>query len=99
MIVTEHEPKTRLDEETRQALLRAKGTLANGWCQGDYRDGQGRYCVLGALDYEVPSKAGKKAIDALNEALGGHISLGTWNDMPGRTVEDVIGFIDRVLQQ
>jgi hypothetical protein len=101
--ITEHEPTTTstLDEETRRVLATAKGIVAAGWCQGNYTDGEGRYCAAGALGWRFDGNiddSQREAFTAL-ERLTGVGNLFHWNDAPGRTQQDVIDLIDRALQQ
>lgn len=38
-----------MTETTREVLEQAKQIVLRGWCQGSYTDGQGNYCLKGAI--------------------------------------------------
>lgn len=94
-----------LDEVGRRLLRAAEIIRTRGWCQGTLFDINGAVCTLGAIQiarrdanggfyYEMPEYA--RVTEYVREN-GGHVSgneglhyVARWNDMPGRTADDVI---------
>lgn len=72
--------------EARELLVR------DGWCQGEYRAGNGRLCLVGAVFSATPYPA--SALGRLEAIQSG--ALG-WNDAPGRTVDEVLALLDRAI--
>jgi hypothetical protein len=87
-------------DETGKVLMRAAEIVRErGWCQLDYEDDQGRVCAAGALyaasGDEWPYVAmGRRRLAA---SLGRAVE--TWNDVPGRTKEEVIEALERAAYQ
>lgn len=72
---------------------------SHGWCQGRYSDEDGRLCVLGAFR-RLPGGQQVGALSAALEAVYLEVEgetedgqVGTWNDQPGRTKEEVIAMV------
>lgn len=93
-------------EPWRQHLLAAAECLRVwGWCQGTGKIGN-RRCVQNAISYVVGAinivEMNAKPITAYHEAnkkLGSYLgilgeSTDSWNDQPGRTVEEVIAALE-----
>lgn len=89
---------------TREVLTNARALVAQGWTQGDWRDGS-CYCAAGALRSVTRGMLGDawvEAVAALKAAIGRHRFCGDreiigWNDTPGRTQEEVIAAFDRAI--
>lgn len=90
---------------TVDILLGAKeALLTRGWYQGGMRGKNGEVCLLGAtkvaaksVSYDSGARAallGTLGISVAPAAPGG---IGTWNDVPGRTFNEVIDLIDSTL--
>lgn len=80
--------------------LKAAAALirTHGWCQGAYRGKKGSYCLLGAVDMIVDLNGEEKTYDVLFERA--MKKLGTqfvtrWNDKPGRTMDEVLDFLEK----
>ena len=88
--------------------------LKHGWCQRTTRNSDGQFCIAGAIDYAVrpaitahPSVWAEEKI-AREERLAQHMQaqpqfpiyygLTRWNDKPGRTQEDVIDFLNNIIE-
>ena len=72
-----------------EILAEAARLVERGWCQGTYRDTDGRVCLVGALN-----EASGRPCTYLDEAWNAvclEIPQGPsdWNDTPGRTAEEV----------
>lgn len=96
-------PPSRVDDEVRDALRKAKGFVAKDWAQGTKVDMlcAGRYCALTAIRAACPTNVvlWLRATRALADALGfeRELRVVTWNDAPGRTQAEVIDLFDRAL--
>lgn len=78
-----------------------------GWTQGNYEDGRGRHCLMGAINavfstryymktdttWDRADQAIKMIADELGTGMG---ALTVWNDRPGRTADEVIGVLRKV---
>lgn len=80
-----------------KTLLMARDRIERGWCQGQAHAPHG-VCLLGAL-YDAPGeKARKMAVSRMMIAIkntgfaAGSIS--EYNDVPGRTKEEILAIID-----
>jgi hypothetical protein len=99
-----------LDEVSKLLLKAADYIERNGWCQGVLRVGS-RACIAGALEAVSPNlRLGAFDFDSkkylfqfvvyrdawkrLELATG--LTVGNWNDKPGRTAEEVIGKLREV---
>lgn len=77
-----------VEERWRQLLLDAADAIKeNGWCQGKWRDENGRVCALGAIDMasaqgEYSGRDIGAAIDQLQKfaSAKGHDGIARWND-------------------
>ena len=95
----------------KEVLLRAREYIKRGWCQGAHaRDAFGNsvlitspecrfVCLEGALylgccDESEPYSETKLQVQKLFDM--GHI--GTWNDAPGRTQEEVLTLLDDTIR-
>lgn len=90
-----------------QILTEARELIRAGWTQGDYtsiEDGKVCYCAVGAVRkaagllgggelFDNPSYDG--AINRLHRVVGGSIPY--WNDVYGRTREEVVEAFDRAI--
>lgn len=65
----------------------------DGWCQGEYEDGEGRRCAAGAISCVTTGDDDAYALarGALRAATNGRIAI--WNDDPARTKAEVIGLL------
>jgi hypothetical protein len=83
-------------DNTSDVLRKAAEILGErGWCQRSSMDDQGHLCALGALG--VASRAiSPSAYTKAGAALARHLCIESrydipeWNDVQGRTAEDVI---------
>lgn len=66
-----------------------------GWCQGVTRDFQGRFCLGGAIGWVLDVTTGQRWKLARQEVQLriGTLSVASWNDTPGRTVEEVLAVL------
>lgn len=67
----------------------------HGWCQGNYKDVDGSRCLAGAV---MQSFSTYEPMQVIDDYIQGKYSIATetWNDVPGRTVEDVFNLLDEV---
>lgn len=85
------------------AALNAAADLLEekGWCQEVSEDAQGRHCIGGALVAVAGKRSGGSpvvfhaALYVLAKRVPGYTPSG-WNDVPGRTAEEVIALLRRV---
>lgn len=80
-------------------LWRETATLirTHGWTQGVLVNGRGEFCILGAL-ISNPQSYYSVSLSPIFEEIG-VLSLSTWNDTPGRTVEEVLAVLDRLAER
>lgn len=88
-----------------EALEKARDIVNNGWCQGDYGDGHGNYCAIGALaeathwgNRDMNRSAyhdGKEALLALVPLPFGSVAL--YNDAPDTTKQDILDLYDAAI--
>ena len=82
-----------------------KSLLLKGWCQGTERDSCGRVCALGAVRDIMTEMLNRGLVvrllyqvlcsrDAYFGNLGAATAVATFNDAPGRTVEEVVKLFD-----
>src|SRR6516164_3781777 len=77
----------------------------DGWCQREFEDAQGRYCLVGAINRALPLEVRQDLAEDLLEAAEMHMSkfVGAdpmrWNDRPGRTKEEVISALRRASEE
>lgn len=90
-------------EPWRQVLLDAAQRIRErGWCRGTVCDSKGRNCAIGAIHKYTrvngivthPSTPGEfyPAQRQFAKIVGGSVSR--WNDLPGRTQEEVIAALE-----
>ena len=96
-----------------QILEDAKTFIENGWTKGDYTDGEGCYCAIGACRMAASGSTSvvslwaedgqestpyERAIQRLTDVLpGAYGSIPTFNDAPETTLEDVLALFDRAI--
>lgn len=90
------------ESELVRDLRAARAYLVeHGWCQGRGRDDAGRVCAIGAFNAviaPIPGNGGRvRAVAAALSMLSEGIL--TWNDAPGRTVDDVLALYDRAIDR
>jgi hypothetical protein len=73
-----------------QALIAGRRRIEEGWCQGVMRT-WGAVCAVGAISRNP------KALEVLQRAIGEGCYIPKWNDMPGRSKEDVLDLYDRAI--
>jgi hypothetical protein len=91
------ESDSTLDDASKLLLKAAALIEERGWCQREQESDDGRLCALGALHYadgnrpyDGVSKLGQKARNRLCRAIGTDRVGSQWNDVPGRTKEEVV---------
>jgi hypothetical protein len=67
------------------------------WTQGTYDDGEGRRCIVAALDAARNRIPERCAQGTLRATVGGE-PLSQWNDAPGRTHAEVMAAFDRAIE-
>lgn len=83
-------------EPWRAILTRAANYIdEHGLCQGSFDNARGEVCILGALNIvRAEPNAYQDAIDRFCEFTGeGPVH---WNDMPGRTKEEVVNTLREI---
>jgi hypothetical protein len=83
-----------------EVLRRARVQLAeNGWCQGEYVDGHGRRCMVGAIMEVVEpwTPVFRKVERALEEVLPEPEDVPAFNDTPGRTYAEVDAAFEKAI--
>ncbi len=73
-------------------LLRKKG-----WCQGTLTSATGKHCIVGAI-WQTSPYAWSEIRRAVERHLGIPCPLSVWNDMPDRTVDEVISALEAIGQ-
>lgn len=77
-------------------LLKAADIIEErGWCQGNWKNGQGQLCILAALETATTERGRpnslRPAIVAVKARIGiANGSLAQWNDSPFRTKDEVL---------
>ncbi|MGH9059756.1 MAG: DUF6197 family protein, partial [Acidimicrobiales bacterium] len=91
-----------VSEEARTLLGAAELLLTEGWCQGEFQSVWGRCAMWGIVETAVrddPGGVGPQPL-AVAQRLCRHLGLDAtepvtclaqWNDVPGRTLEEVVG--------
>lgn len=76
--------------------------VEHGWRQGDLGTITEGFCILGALDYhlvvvehDANVARGERVLQYLESFTGGDVV--SWNDLEGRTKEDVLALFDRAI--
>lgn len=91
-------------QEAIRVLRDAADTLrSKGWCQGQFSDDHGSFCMTGALNVVLtgnPHRASGNTPEKenlyyrittlLSARLGPGTNIVTWNDTPGRIVQEVV---------
>ena len=84
-----------LDEASKLLLKAADLIEERGWCQNTYTSPKGRLCILGALKtaqgVEFVGESNPTVLQAskrFGAVVGGRTYQ--WNDVPGRTKEEVV---------
>jgi hypothetical protein len=80
--------------------------VANGWAQNSLFDGNGGSCLRGAMltvtwkNFTTPQKSGTEDCGTRvcrfiqsKVAARGYGTISSWNDAPGRTLNDVLDFL------
>ena len=81
----------------RQALLIARGMIERGWCQGKWQNEEkGEVCFAGAIN---AAAAAVGIMPVPIYLLFDEPNLAAWNDVPGRTKEEVLALVDGVLER
>ena len=85
--------------ETAAHLIRAKRYIEeHGWQQRKWGEGTDPHCLLGAI--HATMSEGRHDLYALAAGLVGSVvgwQPHTWNDTPGRTIEQVYAALDRAI--
>lgn len=96
---------------TKEALIKTRELIAAGWCQWSYakdKDGLAvnfddpeacKYCLTGALNSVTPSLSTQRSVRDLLYTEAGEDSLAYWNDTEGRTQQDVLDLLDKVISK
>ncbi len=84
------EPNVELEPWRRMLFYAADALESYGWCQGNYRTENGHMCARGAVEF-VEKEASIRLLGyrKLQEVIGTKDITG-WNDVSGRTPEEVI---------
>lgn len=81
--------------------------IGRGWCQGDelaiHGPPDGPCCAATAMNVAGGCDHWRQiddAIELLKDAVGVNrrVGIATWNDAPGRTVEEVLAAYDRAIE-
>ena len=88
-------------------LVEARELLVKGgWCQHAAFSGTGARCAIGAILSVSPkllaleghnANIGFRARDFLSKAVGNQV-VGVWNDVQGRTLEEVLAAFDKAIE-
>lgn len=87
-------------------LFAAREAVSRGWCQGTFRDSEGRVCAVGAIrraaggdeSAVAPGITVNRALDTFIEANDIPWLVSSWNDAPNRTQNDVVAAFDRAIE-
>lgn len=82
-----------------------KQLLVRGWTQKDFENSMGQVCIMGSLTRtevitKVNQEAANRGMKALRDTIYGEGQEGgvtRWNDVPGRTVEEVYLVLDQAI--
>lgn len=97
---------------TKEALIKAKNLLNQGWCQAKFRDSESnKYCTMGAIFAVCPDQNGQnEMVEAFGSLLPENPSNGLkgtyaimanimrWNDAPERTKKEVIEVLNKAIE-
>ena len=97
-------------DPVREVLIKARALVEKGWCQGQLhqtrRDWLFRtyeqHCTIGAFhavtDYFGDAAERFKEANGIdNQSYGGTFGIIRWNDVPGRTKDQVLAAFDRAI--
>lgn len=90
----------RQGTHVQEVLLKARDRIvpAGRWCQGTYRDGEALCPVAAVEEYAVPGTLPwQRALVRLRRAMDGTDSVTRWNDVPGRSHQEVLAAFGRAL--
>lgn len=87
-------------------LAQAKSFIEEyGWCQGNYRNDLGQFCVMGAVQTACADSYSTEddVLEVLRSSLlpngvTTNTSLVAWNDMDTRRKRDVVRLFDRAIR-
>jgi hypothetical protein len=82
-----------LNADQRMLLDAADLIEERGWCQGSYSDQDGRVCAIGAIVRAGNHQHYRRAEAMMMMVVG--MSVVGWNDIKGRTKEEVITALRR----
>ncbi len=82
--------EAKVDEVGERLLKAADYIEKHGWCQHILMDSKGRVCILGALGKVCVGDMTKEN-NRLREFVGPCVA--SWNNKPGRTVEEVTALL------
>ena len=77
----------------------------DGWCQREFEDAQGRYCLVGAINRAPSPGVYSLELEIQRLSATGYMQtfLGMepmrWNDMHGRTKEEVVSALRRASEE
>lgn len=81
-------------EPWQQTLLEAAEYLRDhGWCQDIWRSEDGRVCLFGSV-YTVSDCLMNDGYKVATQKLARRGASFAWNDVPGRTKEEVIAMLE-----
>lgn len=84
-------------------LRAARNIIEQGWCKGRNTDGNGSYCILGAVGVATKNEsfATSRYYDAVCELRlqMPEVGLPDFNDDPSTTKEDVLGLFDKAIAE
>ena len=93
---------------TREHIERAAALLKDHWIKGRAYDGEGNYCLVGALDAATDDTSSgngnvtgswTKAITAVSKQLpAGYVTIPQFNDATTTTEEDVLNLLRRAAE-
>jgi hypothetical protein len=72
----------------------------HGWCQGEFHSSDGRVCLAGAIETTgFGGKTYREVLEKINRTTDpdyphGYSCISDWNDVPGRTVEEVLAILE-----
>lgn len=93
-----HKKQTREDIQAMQDIIRE-----HGWTQNELGDETIGYCILGAGHRHIivnehdgnPARI-TRLLKVLDKAAG--MNVDAWNDIPGRTKEEVLTLLDKAIE-
>ena len=90
-------------EVTRWLIDGRENLLRLGWCSGGAYGSSGSVCMLAALPvWGRVNDHMERAADVLQAAIyqifADKMAIAAWNDIPGRTLDEVIAVYDRAIE-